>query len=113
MNSEIILKIIESYHSDRDKVASTLNAVRVSRKYGFSIINENTEKSEQEQLLWAVRFLLSIADIPQSEDLPMDDSEFCKAMLISLEETILESDALQLIVIGNSTANRLPKDKNS
>jgi len=99
--------IIEAYSRDTEKVAITLSVFRTSRKYGFPIVNSIQNKSEEEQFLWAVRFLLSIADTWPLEDFPIEDKEFKKGIDRLLPGTKLYEDAKRLLGDANGNIDQL------
>jgi hypothetical protein len=73
--------IVEAYERDSEKNATFFETLRVSRKYGFPIVNGITNKPQAEQRVWAARFLLSLSETWPQTDVPMDDAEFQDELL--------------------------------
>ncbi|GAB0154546.1 hypothetical protein [Marinobacterium sp. BA1] len=92
--SEMIAK---AYARDADKPELTgfKQSCRESRKYGFPIVAANPAKDESEQLAWAARLLLSVAQSWPATDIP-DDFEV-------ISGSQLHNDAQQLV--ANATGN--------
>lgn len=58
--------------SQKPEVVSFNNIVSTSRKFGFQIVCTISNKTENEQLLWAAKLLLEVAQSYPLCDLPDD-----------------------------------------
>jgi len=93
--------IAQAYARDADKpeLNGFKQSCRESRKFGFPIVAAQPVKDHREQLAWAARLLLSIAQSWPATDIP-DDFEV-------IVGSRLHDDAKQLVANANGNSRQL------
>jgi len=86
-------RLASTYEQLRNKALSTLEFVRNSRKLGFPVVCGIKDKSESEQILWAMMLLLNAAGIHLEGG--VDDAAL--EQLVSNAEGSLHNDAINLL----------------
>lgn len=100
MDKEIQL-IIKTYSKNREKIKPILLAFRTSRKYGFPVINAMSDKTEEEQYIWAIKFLLSLSDISLNDESATSDDEFNQEIIAIYQGTLLHEDCRSILSLAN------------